>query len=930
YHYLSFVRVKNVLGRPGRELELSDSLLERSFQALMSSDTTNLEFGWETSFGQTEEFAYRMSVKSRVTPVLTTRSFEADGVRFTVSNDRITLAGASVRGGGQNILPRNILDWHGVEIYMENPNKYQISQYSTLSKWKEWWRKVETGLFESPSEPIRKKALKMVPEVGTDVIVRVLRQDEQNRFYCRIEDDSYYGEGWLDVYGKGASTGLFHYEPFLDLSSFYSDGDPLLLRVRVNAVQNANEETPRFMFDAMGYLDDFVRDNCEYDARYNCKLIYHDTANKVIMGVTEVGFGVFVPEASTETEYGIGDCVTIRLTDTSNGKRIQAEVTGHADEDVDVKTAAESLLLSYSDEQTYQESADELAEEAMSVSEDQFEPAQIRQLIHILDHKSILESNRVKAYGYISIAIVLARMAGDETMIDYLRQRQRMICVLDDFGKNGKVDEDEIRNLSDQNADQIERFPLLKQKLCQIQIVNSMGKQENNEYLWNLVGRYNSGHIIGKLARLMLSYNMADGFGLQSHREEITDQIKSLLNINVKLPKIYSFGEEGQLVEFKSSIVFPPGNGMKADIRTQTFNILKVINGMVNSYGGTLYFGVYDTGTAKGLEDDLPFFDGSQDKFKLYVRNQIRLAMGNAVSAGIVEDTPDAGNHWIYSVKVRPSKEPVAMQFNGMIYYFFREGSSTYLYENLEEVKRVMDDRRLGDYNMSEADMLAESETGTVREVETAETRKPRRKSVGKDTKAIATGMRRRNVIQEWEEDYGVDVCGYFRIKKAGEWCHLDDTGYEDNLITVAINEKERNGSIVLVYEDGEVQRIPVAEVLRKDHGRPDRMRTDKLPVFVCPVKEDSALLVAFDDNDGINYMRMDDISGYPAGRLTDEGRRIIDINMGGVTACEIVDRDSVHKFSKIHNLNRRNLGTRTDHIYEKSLIEAAKEYGVI
>ena len=86
---------------------------------------------------------------------------------------------------------------------------------------------------------------------------------------------------------------------------------------------------------------------------------------------------------------------------------------------------------------------------------------------------------------------------------------------------------------------------------------------------------------------------------------------------------------------------------------------MKMICGMVNAYGGTLYLGVYDTGTAKGLADDLEFFEESKDKFDLYVRNQIRTSLGDSVNASVVIEHPEAGKHWIYAIKVAASKTPI-------------------------------------------------------------------------------------------------------------------------------------------------------------------------------------------------------------------------------------------------------------------------------
>lgn len=70
------------------------------------------------------------------------------------------------------------------------------------------------------------------------------------------------------------------------------------------------------------------------------------------------------------------------------------------------------------------------------------------------------------------------------------------------------------------------------------------------------------------------------------------------------------FGEENDMVEFKTSIVFPPArNGNETPIpnpNIQIWQILKTINGFLNSlHGGTLLLGVNDFGNASGIENDI-------------------------------------------------------------------------------------------------------------------------------------------------------------------------------------------------------------------------------------------------------------------------------------------------------------------------------------
>lgn len=70
-----------------------------------------------------------------------------------------------------------------------------------------------------------------------------------------------------------------------------------------------------------------------------------------------------------------------------------------------------------------------------------------------------------------------------------------------------------------------------------------------------------------------------------------------------KTKKVVNCGE-GQMVEFKSSIIFSPETE-KPDSR-QPLQIAKEIAAFANSDGGTLYLGVDDKGRLVGIEKDLP------------------------------------------------------------------------------------------------------------------------------------------------------------------------------------------------------------------------------------------------------------------------------------------------------------------------------------
>lgn len=912
FHYLSYARTKSVLNTADISRNLPEILVERAFTSLLLSGGETLSIAWGQDFTNAELFAYRMANARMENTTYLTRSFEAHNVRFTVSTDGITLSRSYSAKRERNVLPDNFIEWHNMQVFLDNPSHYSISpKAKDIHKWKTYWNDIEKGLFEKRSV-VSNKQMKFAPEVGTVTYVRILWQDNDNpcRFYCKIEDSSYQGEGWLDTYQKGSSIGMFHYDPKLDISSFYDDdGIPMIIKVRVNSLGSPNSENPLCVFDCMSYIDEMMKEDLEYEEESDCTIFYQDERSGVFLGVTSYGYGIFLPITDETEDYTIGDSVRVRVTDSTNARAIQGEIIGLAENPVDMCKAASNVIYDYwelTGSKRYEATDEELEEEAMAVSEDMFDNSYITEIINILDHKAVLAADNIKAYAYLSIAHILSKMIDSDNLAVYIEQRQHFLCILEDYATNGKVNDRELEIIGS-NDDMVEQFPLLKQRLTEMRIINSIGRAEKNDFLWNICTSYSRDHLLCKLARLMLSYNMADGFALHDFQQAIVAKLKSLLNVNVELPKLYSFGEEDQTTEFKTSIVFPPGNGMRVDMKQQTFNIMKVICGMVNSYGGTLYLGVDDeTGIAMGLKDDLVYFDNSRDKFDLYVRNNIRAALGDKVNASIVVEYPDAGKHFVYAIKVAASKHPVQLKLDKN--YYLREGSSTYPID-LQQLQEIMDERNFDNYSTTAVDIDAMStSTAVVADDSHDEERHKERRYSAEDDK-IATSRMRSNVINNWEDDYLTDTVCFVRIKDIGDWCVLDGIDWEEGLITMAVHSDEAAGSLVVVYDDGRVNIVPMSQIIGRSRGSINKMYAEKKPLFVSPARNDASLLTVYEDDKGKLYFRVDDLSRMPKGSMRLAGQTLTDVEFKRMVLCEIVVKEDVQKFRKLLNLRRSVLG---------------------
>lgn len=911
-HYLSFVRQGNTLGRSDMNKDIAEKLVERAFNTLLLPDDGTLDIFWGQDFGNYDMFAYRMAKSPCKSSTFLTRSYEACNVRFTVSTDGITLSRLHSGAKERNVLPAGLVNWHNIQIFLDSSGKYGISkQTQNINQWKIYWNDVEQALFEPPVVKANPQRVKLVPEVGTVTYVRILYKDEGYlcRYYCRIEDDEYEGEGWLDTYLKGGSTGMFHYNPEFDSDSFCDEnGRPIIIKVRVNNVVDAERQT--YIFDCMSFIDEFIKSEVQYGEETDCRLLHFDSTNNVYLGITSFGYGIFLPVGPEGERYDIGSAVRVRENDCSRPNAIQGEIIGNAEDYVDIKTAAEDVLTGYwqsTGSKVYEESEEELEEEAMAISEEQFPQSYMTEIVSLLDHKAVLSTDNVAAYAFLAVAHIIARMTGDEAMAKYLAQREEFLCVLDDYATNGSVDDERLERLGGENGDMLDRYPYLQQRLTEMRIVNCLGRAEKNPFLWSVYNEYDRDHILSRLARLMLSYNMAEDFVLYDFQKAVVDKIKGLLNVNVELPKIYSFGEESQLKEFKTSIVFPPNNGMRADKMRQTFNVMKVLCGMANAYGGTLYLGVLDeTGTAKGLADDLAYFEGSTDKFDNYVRSNIRMALGDRVNAAVTITCPEAGNHYVYAINVVPSKQPVILKLDN--HYYLREGTSTNPVE-LRELQTIMNERNFSAYNITPPDASpgAAETVAPATAVPTAVTQQVAPDETA--TAVITTSRTRSNVTESWDDNYLVDTHCFVRLLENGDWCVLDGVDYEEGLLTLAVHNNELDGYLVVAYADGHVNKVPMSQITDKVRMTANKMYSSEKPMFVSPAEKDAALLTGYEDVRGRICLRLDDLQLMPDGKMLATGQKLVDVGFKRMMLCEIVEKKYIGQLKHLHNQKRNLLG---------------------
>ena len=160
------------------------------------------------------------------------------------------------------------------------------------------------------------------------------------------------------------------------------------------------------------------------------------------------------------------------------------------------------------------------------------------------------------------------------------------------------------------------------------------------------------------------------------------------------LPKIPDV-EEGEKVEFKSSIIFSPNSGQPES--TQPFAIAKEIAAFMNTDGGTLYLGVKDNGTICGVESDLPALNAAtikmpnrndadfaykpnRDHYCQKLRNLIRFYLGEYASSLIKDPEWRSVGGKSYAVLTVPATGEEIIYLGRNEHLVYRTGSeSVYL-----------------------------------------------------------------------------------------------------------------------------------------------------------------------------------------------------------------------------------------------------------
>ena len=883
---------KSMLYRYASHLQFANTrrMADASLNALLALFKKKMNYGL-TDIGTPDKLYYHLDNWSRNQEIDRTKKavYRSKHLSLVISDGSMCLMPEGTTETLKSALYDDVKLWRGIDVMLEKrlatpPYRQKGNDMMMLSK--KLWANIEKGLYDTPRVSLKKEVkVKSVPEIGDTVLAYVYKQDDEdpNLFYCRIADEEkgFVGEGRISARSEEGLPGIVPYYPEPVVENFRtSDGTPLLMEMKV--VEKTEEGI--CIMDMKSLVNEFIQDEMP-NFIMNCvvgKLLSECT----VLAVSRDGYPVFVSYDPMEADLKVGDHIEVMRKEKKwfMGGFIQGVYHKQSKDIFSISDAFANLIDRYALEEF------EVQKEEERQSEIILEKSHVIELLNIIDEVASTETKNDICYNYLGFALMLSLMIGAEERVRYYRGQMEVAQMLHKFAVTNDVDDEELRRLQEVNKDLLSTNFNLRFQFNRLLAISYLG-ETNNDWLIRM-SKEDPDSSQRKLASLVYSYNVLKDAGIDA--AEVKIKIKELLNLEGRDAYFKTYTRsEGQDVEFKSSIVYPP-NSMKEDLEKQTKNILKEVCAFLNRNGGTLYLGVNDAGGGEGLEEDMKheLFRDSRDKYDNYVRNQISLQLGQLANHCVNSyfDEEACGRD-VYVLEIMPCEKPVKLDGK----YYERQGSSsrqvgkdyleTFLKNRPAEYRELMRQRGI---EVSDTPVALPAETEDVKEtVAIVEKAVPK-------VRKIATSEIRNNVLHDYEPSYDYIEAYIHLLDKHKYKVDTEDT-YEENdtMLTLGVHQKETAGHLILVYEDGKVCKTPMSQILDKDKKKTYNRFNGAAVVFACPATDDDVLFQIYEYK-GMQYHRFQEISTIESSNIGDEGDFLFSVDFDKLIKSEIIG--SAHK----------------------------------
>ena len=501
----------------------------------------------------------------------------------------------------------------GITLRTQSSQKLKQSLSNSVKDMDEFTKDFILLQAKVQNKPSMRQRLKIYEE-GDEVIVRVICIDH----FVHVEtiDPNYQKITGTINYDRPSL--VYYYTS--ELYKYFHVGDYLTVTVR-NPFHGAfNIEKQLVAF----FVEDTRRELDNDDSAFLAMLI--DEQPNYCAWLTETGIAV---RTEGRAQYHYGDFALINISEFGSGKYyglIRGYITNDTNSTFDEKSARHDCIRTFAEmtePPVYQKPEEDTAE---------LSPVLLRLLLRLLFEyqKTLLKPS--DRFRYLANANVMAEMIGDDLAASYISFARTYLRALIQF-----VNGDDINTISLEPDDEYKDATATQIRLNIIDLLKEYGRKDNSEKLAYAISNFETLlPQLARLARLIQTANfMQDtlsGSTLNVIRREIirTLSIETENDADLEADKGIYLGVESGTLEFKTSIVYPPGNKMQADEYTQNVNVMKGICAFLNSTtGGTLYLGVNDQGYVVGLDNDMAYLKAqSIDAYMRYVQDTAKKHFG--------------------------------------------------------------------------------------------------------------------------------------------------------------------------------------------------------------------------------------------------------------------------------------------------------------
>ncbi|MCM1522596.1 MAG: ATP-binding protein [Muribaculaceae bacterium] len=640
----------------------ADQLARKALSTLFNISAP-LEFTWN-DLSDINLLCSKIAVSKAAALSQETMLFEGNNALMSLSGESFTFSpverGSSMKHG----VPTNLFGDRRIRVLLNDRVQEKLkASRQDIMQFHRLWREVEESLF-SPRQNTRPAMEGITPDIGDRVKVVILGAVPGHRYdlKVRIVDETYMGEGII------TPKQIVSY-PIIPTSDSFTDPETGCLCIYEAEVAERDVATGQILFNMRDLIHNYLKEALTIEDEWLVQVSRVDPDRYLC--ISEGGFSLYIDRRDVDLKQG--DFVIARIEAIFPYPAIKGRYVEHSDETFQQTVAFKCLLENYCDGNVLEESADEDVEvedneediDGARTANNFIEPDQMRELIHLIDREGMLHKDHIQTYNYLAVARIMARLMGDTQLITYFSNRMELVETIRLFGDSGKIDEERLSKLLNDNKDFVASYPDIETRLTHLRIINELDKTYKADWLWE-IARDHPDETTSQLARLVLSYNMLEHSNVYEVRRTLHRKIYQLMELKAQLPESMLVAEEDQFTELKTSIIYPAGNQMFPNEREQITEILRVISSFLNTRGGRLYVGVGDTGYATGLHNDFTYLNNRhenydlptiKDKFDRMVRDAVHNRLGRVANSKISTDFELVGDKWIYRVDVDPSPE---------------------------------------------------------------------------------------------------------------------------------------------------------------------------------------------------------------------------------------------------------------------------------